>query len=484
MKYLKYVLAFFVCNAIAQDFTGYTFVDKDLVSGVEVLNETTLESTFSDDKGKFVINAEIGHKLKFVHKLVKEKSIEIKDNQVLKVFLKQNSNYINEVVVEGSNFQYTPSRQNDRPKYIESAFGPIKVKSSGHSTTYIGKEKLKTFNGISLQRALSGRVSNYNSVSGEGVYLGRNSDFAVWDIDGSIFQGQPPFIDLGLVEEVYIIRSLSAVVKYGTIARGGIIIVRTLLSDNLRDSKNSQKLDKYEINNDDIISTDNLYSLVEEDTLNSKVLRYISLKYQLKGEDELALRLNRFIASKDSENISSIRSLAGSYLNRNNRIQALNVYRAFLERNPDLNEKSYDIVYNDMLHIYKNLSYIEKQSMNLEMINNQDKLPDTRIVFEWSAPNEILLVEFKDTKNKSLKSQLGDAFNNNLKAEEYFVHNEGNEKIKLNLSLAEKKQIDGYLKVTIYNNWLSNKNSPEIKVYDLSRINENNYELLDLAYDF
>jgi hypothetical protein len=244
------------------------------------------------------------------------------------------------------------------------------------------------------------------------------------------------------------------------------------------------KLNTHSINGDDsILGLDLLYGLVENDTIDINRLRYLSLRYQENEETDLALRLNRFIASIDTDNISSIRALADSYLKKKGKIQALNVYTSFLDSKQNLNEKNYNIMYNDMLHIYNDLSYDEKQNVNLKMTNNNENLRQTRIVFEWSVPNELLFIELVDAKNKSLKMQLGDGFDDSNKAEEFFIHNSG-ENLKLNLSLAEKKELEGFLKMTIYKNWLSNKNTPEIKVFDLSSIEKLNYELLDLAYNY
>ena len=76
---------------------------------------------------------------------------------------------------------------------------------------------------------------------------------------------------------------------------------------------------------------------------------------------------------------------------------------------------------------------------------------ETRIVFEWTVPNEMIAIEILNPKNELIKLQLGNNFNENSRIEEIFIDETLKGNWVLNLSiLGENLDLKGYLKVTIY----------------------------------
>ena len=49
---------------------------------------------------------------------------------------------------------------------------------------------------------------------------------AIWDVDGQVFATEPP-LSLTEIEDIYVLKAVGAVVKYGNVANGGVIVVKT-----------------------------------------------------------------------------------------------------------------------------------------------------------------------------------------------------------------------------------------------------------------
>ena len=139
-------------------------------------------------------------------------------------------------------------------------------------------------------------------------------------------------------------------------------------------------------------------------------------------------------------------------------------------------------MFNDierLYHSYNLKNIIGNAFVSKKKYSNNYK-NETRILFEWSVPNETLLVELVNPEKQTIGLQLGSKFENST-IEEFFIDEKLKGNWKLNLSILEDIKLDGYLKVTIYRNWISSeKVLPETFFFSLSGTTKTEYKLLSL----
>ena len=121
--------------------------------------------------------------------------------------------------------------------YNQSNYGTRNYNSGINSFKYgiIGSNQDATGSPVGLVSAIIRRVPSAKKISdrfgNENISLrGRNSvqaggDEVLWDIDGVTFQS-PPMLSVNEVVYVEIIKGLSATNKYGSIGRGGAVIIK------------------------------------------------------------------------------------------------------------------------------------------------------------------------------------------------------------------------------------------------------------------
>ena len=232
---------------------------------------------------------------------------------------------------------------------------------------------------------------------------------------------------------------------------------------------------------------ENISKMFNTSEISTDSLRLISYLYE-KSDNNIALRLNRLLLVKDPNNIKSYRDVAESLLQFNKKNEAWNLYEIFLQkRTNDIDKTSFDIIFHDMERLYHSFGMnkvigkgFESQKTSLK----DDYKNETRIVFEWTVPNEMISIEILNPKNESIKIQLGNYLNKNSRIEEIFIDETLKGNWRLNLSILEENlDLKGYLKVTIYKNWISTNRTPPVsKIFLLENLTSTNYKLLRLKY--
>jgi len=193
---------------------------------------------FSNVKGEYRIQAQVGDIIQFSHVSFETVSIFVEDiTDELNVDLKQKVNELNEVVVDtkGSGSVLMAKR-----KKVESEFqtsrGKENPKASGFSQSYIDGSKLTNVY-ENIQQAIAGKIPGYryDQVSGNGYLRGEamsmNQDYPVaWEVDG-VFTTYAPPLDLSQIKTIRALKALGATTKYGSQAVGGVIIIETTFGD-------------------------------------------------------------------------------------------------------------------------------------------------------------------------------------------------------------------------------------------------------------
>ena len=347
-------------------------------------------------------------------------------------------------------------------------------------------EQIQSFSSIGIAEALVGRVPNLQ-LTNQGVILRsrdfRKQNYALWDVDGVLYDGFPPYFDPATVKSVFVIPSKIPNLRYGSRAAGGVIIVNTY-----RYYKNNASLKQLEyfIQSDENNLPQNeegLAKIIESYSSDIEELRVISFKYYQQNNKLFNLRLNRYILSKKPYDIKSYRDLAETLITQKKYINAWNNLSKYLKlKENKINSTESQIILNDMerlFHTYgirKIYGNFETSKIPVDNFKNQ-----VRIILEWNVPSESLELEIVNPKKQSIKFPLGNDSNKNLSIAELFINGNLLGDWKFNLSNSKKNIFKGNLKVTVYKDWLSTKKEkPEKKLFLFNETKKGYYKLFNI----
>ena len=350
-----------------------------------------------------------------------------------KVNLKEKVNLLEEVKVKSRRKQFT------KPKIIRSMFREIDVDKIGYTAYPFSGEEIQSYSSIGVAEALVGRVPNYKLTDRGIILRSSRNNLALWDIDGMLFDGLPPFLGTETIESVLVVPSAAGAVMYGKRAEGGVIIVNTNRFGSFKEKgKNHPQLAE---NNTSLPNEEKqLFHRIKEIGKETDKLRLMAFSYQKQGNSKLALRINRMILSYNLDDVKSYRDVAESLIETNQIKKAWNTYMTYLEQSGEIIDKtSLGIIFNDMERLYH--SYNLKKTIGNKFdskINAKKNIGETRVVLEWTVPNETLSLEVINPKNQSLQFQLGSNSTEDNSIQELFLDESIKGIWKFNLSALEK----------------------------------------------
>ncbi|PCE63663.1 YfaP family protein [Sediminicola luteus] len=208
----------------------------------EIGNTRTDIVTKPNKDGSYEIKAKTGDILVFSAPNGLTQEIIVEDvTRYLNIDLKPKYNELDNVTVESSkrkkNLQLELLKQYQTDKgIIKSAFGFIHKDRSGYAM-YMTDDSQFSAAEFDLLTIINGRFPGmrtvrdpYNILNAQ-VFMrstGRLApDPAIWDVDGMIFTEYPSWVNPLTVKRVAALPGFGAVGSYGSIARGGVIIVNT-----------------------------------------------------------------------------------------------------------------------------------------------------------------------------------------------------------------------------------------------------------------
>ena len=475
---LKLSILLFVSRGVSQEVKGITYHNTSPLPDVNISVKNSSERTISDRKGKFALKATIGDTLIFsyIGMHTEERRIEYLDS--LKIHLMKKITVLEEVEVKSKRSKML------KPKSLKSIFGEIEVDKLGYAAYPFSGEEIQSYSSIGIAEALIGRVPNYQ-LTPEGVVLrSSRNNLALWDIDGMLFDGLPPFLDPESIESVLVIPSGAGTIRYGKRGSGGVIIVNTNRFKSREKPKiplkqlNHLSLDEIELPVDDR----KLSEIVKKSANDLEKLRLMAWAYKKQGNSALALRLNRLLFSYCPDDINSYRDLAESLLSNNQKKEAWNTYLIYLDKYGERVDKALlGIIINDMERLYHSFNLKKTIGKKFDSkINPKMNSDETRIVFEWTTANENLSVEVINPNDQSIQFQLGNNATKTYSIQELFLDGNIKGTWKMNLSVLEDIEQDGTLKVTVYHNWSSSKEPPQSNIFLLSDAVKNKYTLMEI----
>jgi hypothetical protein len=477
MKTLKFILLFLTFNLASQETTGFVYNNGNPISNVNIFIKDSNIGTLSDENGQFTLEIKNGDIIILSHLSMHTKQLKINKLENIKINLDAKVTLLDEI-----NLKSSKTNNNWDREYIQTAYGKLNPRSAGFAIYSFNKEDIENFVALNVPDALVGRVPGYTLTS-EGAIL-RGGAFAAWDIDGVVFNDLPTFLDISTVESIHVIKSSAFSVMYGPKGYGGVIVINTFKNSTLKAFKKSYpqlyfvKEKEIELPN----KGKEVSEMIKESRDDLDNLRLMAYIYKSRGDINSALRIYRLILAYEPNNFISYRDIAASLLETNEKNKAWDIYKTFIQENrEDINE-TYSIMFNDIERLYHSNNL--KKIIGNEFVSKKNSLNNyknqTRIVFEWSVPNETLQVEVINPEKQSIELQLGSNFQESY-LEEFFIDETLKGDWELNLSILEGTEVNGYLKITIYRNWiLPNKILPETKFFLLSGTTQTKYKLLNL----
>lgn len=347
-----------------------------------------------------------------------------------------------------------------KPSKMKTNFGTIDVGSSGYSIEYVSGDELNLA-AINLATAIQGKFPN---AGGRSTLSINNAKPPIWEIDGVIYADNPPFIDLSTIKEVFFLKSLAGTVKYGTIAVGGIYIVKTRQNDfsrKLQEKKRIQQeiLNKEYFQNDalpynqyaefeppylkrfdslttaesvfqaytesgDNLKTDAYYALAVAQKLHQKfgaspyinqimettrdrhpdnpeVLKSLAYFLQAQGQYDEALVIYRKLLALRPDYAQSYRDLANSLVETKAYGQAWKTYMQYLNKTGKLTETGVDkLVFDEMQELFNQKRKQLPPEAGMETAGPEETQQDVRLVFEWDTSEAEFEIEFVNPGNQ------------------------------------------------------------------------------------
>ena len=473
-------------NIVSQEITGIIYSENKIpLSDVNIKIRGKSTGTKSDQNGQFSLNLKKGDLLVFSYIGMGTKKIRIKNFSPLEVILRSKANILKEVEIKSTN-------KKNKPKTIISRFREIDVDKVGYTAYSFSGEDIRSYSNIGIAEALVGRVPNFQ-ITSEGVILRsrgfNNQLYALWEIDGILFSGIPPYINPSTIENVFVVPSASATIGYGKRASGGLIVVNTTrYKINYENKKQLKQLNFFSKESKSNLpnNEESLNEIVNSSNNDLNKLKLAAYTYQKQGNAVFALRLYRLILSLDQSKTKSYRNVAESMKESGQLMNAWDFYLNYLTiKEDEIDDISLKIIFNDMEHLYH--AYELKNKIKNNFVSSKKPISDfknqVRLVFEWTVPNETLRIEIINPEEQRIKFQLGSSDQKDRFIEEVFIDGNLLGNWKLNVTTLGDKPLKGNLKVTIYRDWLSTqKTLPQKRFFYFSEVDQGSYKLLDIFF--
>ena len=187
--------------------------------------------------------------------------------------------------------------------------------------------------------------------------------------------------------------------------------------------------------------------------------------------------------SHSPHDIKSYRDLGESLLKNNRKKEAWNIYLTYLDKyGEEIDKTALGIIFNDMERLYH--SYGLKKTIGNKFDSKINPLMneyETRVIFEWTVPNESLTIEIINPNNQSIHFPLGNNTAQLSSIQELFLDGKIKGNWKMNLNVNEDIELNGSLKVTIYQNWSSSKKLSQSNIFSITEKTKGSFKLMNIT---
>ena len=257
---------------------GKIFSVSGPIQGATVRIKNSLIEAQSDFDGYFNINAKEGDLLIVNYLGMIEKQTTVENFNDLYILLKTETQILDEVVLSSTN----KNVENE----VDTGYGKKNVDAVGYSNSTITKKDISPgannlvdvirgqFAGVRVEGFSTPRVT----IRG-GTGSMNTPAYAIFDIDGLIFEDFPTFINPKQIESITVLKSYGATNRYGSVGRGGVFVIK--MSNLYKGS--SQTLDSALIKGNDY--TEELSMIGFEE--NSKYLDELEQSFSFENAKEI-----------------------------------------------------------------------------------------------------------------------------------------------------------------------------------------------------
>ncbi|WP_190808667.1 carboxypeptidase-like regulatory domain-containing protein [Flagellimonas sp. S3867] len=343
------------------------------LTNVKVQVRNSDRTARTDSKGNFTIQAFNGEILEFSYPgREKASSVVNTGSKMLKIIMPIGVTALNEVVLE----ENLKLKELHKPlnKNITTRFGTLDMEKVGFSVKQIDGERLSQ-TAQTVMEALQGKfpgvkiIRDYNK-NIDLVFIRADPLLrfpASWDVDGHIYApDRPPFhINLHNIKDITIMPAAWSTARYGRLAPGGIIIIRTISNtfDEIGNSqgKKNEAQNKYAYDAIELatgLSSKPLYAqriakaksaekayqqyLVERKNYGSLPSFYVESSKIFNDywrDESTAQLINSNLMEQFPEDVATLKILAYSYEEKGMLADAAHVYRHILGQNNSLQVK-------------------------------------------------------------------------------------------------------------------------------------------------
>ena len=257
---------------------GKIFSVSGPIQGATVRIKNSLIEAQSDFDGYFNINAKEGDLLIVNYLGMIEKQTTVENFNDLYILLKTETQILDEVVLSSTN----KNGENE----VDTGYGKKNVDAVGYSNSTITKKDISPgannlvdvirgqFAGVRVEGFSTPRVT----IRGGTGSLNEPA-YAIYDIDGLIFEEFPTFINPQQIESVSVLKSYAATNRYGSVGRGGVFVIKM---NNLYKGS-SQNLDSALIKGNDYMEELSMIGLEE----NSKYLDELEQSFSFENAKDI-----------------------------------------------------------------------------------------------------------------------------------------------------------------------------------------------------
>jgi len=226
------------------------------IENVSIKVLKTESSTQTDEDGKYSIQASTGDQLEFSFTGMKTISIKVEDvTRVLNPIMIPDVTELDEVVVEASKRRSQKDLEEDyaiNKSIIQTAWGYLDADRAAGNVRILEENEINSvsicvldllrnrFPGVRVigscttggSTAGIGEVTTGPSFGGYVVIRGASSITnptpAIFDVDGQIFSDTPIWLDVTSIKRLAILGNLGTTVAYGSLGRGGVVVINTV----------------------------------------------------------------------------------------------------------------------------------------------------------------------------------------------------------------------------------------------------------------
>jgi len=430
--------------------SGQVLAENNPIQGAKVKVKNSFIETRTDANGNFVIPAENDDVIEVEYIGMRTKNVVVDDKQ-LEVKLESDGELLEEIVLlnEKGSSDLIDLGYNGKKEFDEITYSAGTI-----SKAEIGNQYYR------LQDLLNGRLAKLNYSRDQSI---TNSSGFVFDIDGMIFTSDGiskiPYVDPQTIESLTVLNSLSGTHKYGTLARNGVVIIRTnlttpgkkqeqpksalvvgnnydealpLLTSNSSESylaelkkattfdeaksiyktqkslKNLQSV-PYFVEVSDYFqrwnkeySSEVLNEISKIGYTNDKALKTLAFKLEERGAYEKAKIVYQRIAAIRPNDAQSYMSLANIYKKTKNYQESMRLYKQMLGNTIEGIDFSgmQNIITNEIQHMLAfHRTKVEYYDLPNDLRSANFK-KDVRIVFEWNDPYNEFELQFVNPSKK------------------------------------------------------------------------------------